>query len=237
MTKNKKKDEVLKTKITMENKRTTLSIIGETIYIWSSILGLKKKIINSKPVLYANGFFINYQLILSRTWELPSFITKGFTFPLPTKIPSQFILDITNPPHWIFLLFNLILFLFIILILKITLILNEKGNIEEFFLIESNLSEEKDNFLGRIYGSYRNELENLPIFGLSLLVATMSNISNPLILQFSVIYFISRLFFHLFYILNLSTLRSIVFVIGLTNLILLMFISSSTLKISDIIYK
>eukprot|EP01080_Neovahlkampfia_damariscottae_P010196 gene10196-2615_t len=202
-----------------DTKRSILSIIGESIYIWGSILAL-----------YIIGFYLNYQIILNSQWKLPEFIRKGFSISI--KSNTNFIIEITNPPYWIFFLLNLILLLIIILIFKISQIISEKGDIEELFIIERSL--ERNSLLGRLYGCYRNELENISIFGFTLLISTQFGINHSLISKFSSIYFLTRLLFHLFYILNLSTFRSISFIFGLTNNILLMILSSSIIKVSDI---
>jgi uncharacterized MAPEG superfamily protein len=200
---------------------------------WNTWYVFKKS--KNSSVCWIFGFYINYYLLIQLKWNLPDFLTKGFSLNIGKafgifKESTNLTLEITQPPFWIFFLFNIFLLLKIRFFLKVALINEGKGDLEENCLIENELK--KESFLGRVYGAYRNEWENLVPFGLTLLMSYLMGHEAVFTLKFSFVYLMSRFAFHLFYFMNLSIARSLAFYVGFTNLISLMFLSSASLKVS-----
>ncbi|HAU1246806.1 TPA: MAPEG family protein [Legionella pneumophila] len=69
-------------------------------------------------------------------------------------------------------------------------------------------------FGARALAAYQNAFESLLIFATASLTALATNSVTLMTQYFAIAYIISRLFYHLFYLLNWSSLRSTVWFLG-----------------------
>jgi uncharacterized MAPEG superfamily protein len=81
------------------------------------------------------------------------------------------------------------------------------------------------DYAKRATWAHQNSFESFALFTAAALMAYVTKVDNPLAVQVAIAYVIARFFFSVFYILNVPVLRSIMFGIGSTGIIILMGLS------------
>lgn len=81
------------------------------------------------------------------------------------------------------------------------------------------------NYAKRATWAHQNSFESFALFTAAALMAYVTQVNNPLAVQVAIAYVIARFFFSVFYILNVPLLRSLMFAIGSTGIIVLMGLS------------
>ena len=77
-------------------------------------------------------------------------------------------------------------------------------------------------FGARALGAHQNSFESLLIFSTAILTALATHTISPFIQGLAIVHIVSRLFYHIFYLMNWATLRSSIWAIGvLCSLIIL----------------
>jgi uncharacterized MAPEG superfamily protein len=77
------------------------------------------------------------------------------------------------------------------------------------------------DYAKRATWAHQNSFESFSLFAAAALMAYVTRVSDPLAVQVAIAYVVARFFFSVFYILNVPVLRSAMFAIGSTGIILL----------------
>jgi len=70
-------------------------------------------------------------------------------------------------------------------------------------------------FGARAVAAHQNSFESLLIFSIGVLTAISTQTISPLTENLAILYVVSRFIYHAFYLMNLATLRSLIWAIGL----------------------
>ncbi len=81
------------------------------------------------------------------------------------------------------------------------------------------------DYAKRATWAHQNSFESFALFAAAALMAYVTKVDSPLAVQVAIAYVIARFFFSVFYILNVPLLRSLMFGIGTTGIIILMGLS------------
>lgn len=81
------------------------------------------------------------------------------------------------------------------------------------------------DYAKRATWAHQNSFESFSLFTAAALMAYVTKVENPLAVQVAIAYVIARFFFSVFYILNVAVLRSLMFAVGTTGIIILMGLS------------
>jgi uncharacterized MAPEG superfamily protein len=77
------------------------------------------------------------------------------------------------------------------------------------------------DFAKRATWAHQNSFESFSLFAAAALTAYVTQVSDPLAVQVVIAYVVARFLFSVFYILNVPALRSAMFAIGSTGIIIL----------------
>jgi uncharacterized MAPEG superfamily protein len=88
-----------------------------------------------------------------------------------------------------------------------------------------SLFDKLPDYAKRATWAHQNSFESFSLFTAAALMAYVTKVSDPLAVQVAIAYVVARFFFSVFYILNVPVLRSAMFAIGSTGIIILVGLS------------
>lgn len=69
-------------------------------------------------------------------------------------------------------------------------------------------------FGARAWGAHQNSFESLIVFGIAVLSAIVTHHITPIVQGLAIVHIIARLVYHAFYLMNIASLRTLVWSIG-----------------------
>ena len=79
-------------------------------------------------------------------------------------------------------------------------------------------------FGARAVAAHQNSFESLLIFGIAVLAAIATHTITPFIQNLAMLYIISRVVYHILYLMNIATLRTLIWLLGLLCSLTILFL-------------